>query len=250
MIATLLAMLCANSPMLDYYEHFLDTPFELRLGSHYLAKPVLLWINDGLMAVFFFLIGLEVKREVLIGQLSSRAQIILPGIAALGGMIVPALVYVVINAGDSTALNGWAIPAATDIAFAVAALAVFGSRVPSGLKVFLLALAIVDDLGAVTVIAVFYTQELSLTALAAAAGGLALAFAMRFDYARKLAFRTISQIGIRYPRSRLSLALEGSPRGGPRSLRSGPACPRAPRAPRPRSRAGWPPDSRSAGCRT
>ncbi|MGW8313505.1 MAG: Na+/H+ antiporter NhaA [Desulfuromonadales bacterium] len=162
MFATVLAMLCANTPLQGFYEHFLDTPFEIRLGSHYLAKPVLLWINDGLMAVFFFLIGLEVKREVLVGQLSSRAQIMLPGVAALGGMIVPALVYVLINLGDSTALNGWAIPAATDIAFALGIMALLGERVPSSLKIFLLALAIMDDLGAIVIIALFYSGDLSI----------------------------------------------------------------------------------------
>ena len=166
MIATVLAMIFANSPLHVLYDFILDTPLEVRLGRHiHIGKPLLLWINDGLMAVFFFLIGLEVKREVLVGQLSSRAQIVLPGVAAVGGMIVPAIVYVMLNAGNSAALNGWAIPAATDIAFALGILALLGDRVPSSLKIFLLALAIMDDLGAIVIIAIFYSGDLSMTML-------------------------------------------------------------------------------------
>ena len=167
MVATALAMLFANSSLRPLYDHFLDTPFEVRLGRDiYIAKPLLLWINDGLMAVFFFLVGLEVKREVLVGQLSSREHVVLPAIAALGGMFCPALFYVLINAGDAAALNGWAIPAATDIAFALGILALLGDRVPSSLKIFLLALAIMDDLGAIVIIAIFYSGDLSVTMLA------------------------------------------------------------------------------------
>ena len=170
MAVTLLAMIFANSPLHVIYDYFLETPLEVRLGRNiHIAKPLLLWINDGLMAVFFFLIGLEVKREVLVGQLSTRAQVILPGVAALGGMVVPALLYVLINAGDPVALNGWAIPAATDIAFALGILALLGSRVPSSLKIFLLALAIMDDLGAIVIIALFYSGDLSNTMLILAA---------------------------------------------------------------------------------
>lgn len=170
MVATALAMLFANSSLRPFYDFFLDTPFEVRLGRNiHIAKPLLLWINDGLMAVFFFMIGLEVKREVLVGQLSSREQIILPSIAAFGGMLCPALVYVLINAGDVSALNGWAIPAATDIAFALGILALLGDRVPSSLKIFLLALAIMDDLGAIVIIAIFYSGDLSVGMLILAA---------------------------------------------------------------------------------
>ena len=170
MIATGLAMLFANTQLTVFYDYFLDTPIELRLGRHiHIAKPMLLWINDGLMAIFFLLIGLEVKRELLVGQLSSRAQIALPGIAAIGGMLAPAIVYTLINAGDSVALNGWAIPAATDIAFALGILALAGKRVPSSLKIFLLALAIMDDLGAIVIIAIFYSGDLSTSSLILAA---------------------------------------------------------------------------------
>lgn len=162
MVATVLAMVFANSPLHVVYDYFLETPFEIRLGRDiHIAKPLLLWVNDGLMAVFFLLVGLEVKREVLAGQLSSKEKMILPGIAALGGMVAPALCYVLINAGDAAALNGWAIPAATDIAFALGVLALLGDRVPSSLKILLLALAIMDDLGAIVIIALFYSGDLS-----------------------------------------------------------------------------------------
>ncbi|WP_029912990.1 Na+/H+ antiporter NhaA [Pelobacter seleniigenes] len=179
MIATLLAIVLANSPFARVYDYFLDTPFEVRLGNQlHIAKPLLLWINDGLMAVFFVLIGLEVKREVLIGQLSSKEQIILPGAAALGGMLIPACIYALLNHGDSIALDGWAIPAATDIAFALGVLALLAKRVPSSLRIFLLALAIMDDLGAIIIIALFYSSDLSMIMLVLAAICVAILFVL------------------------------------------------------------------------
>ncbi|WP_374384799.1 Na+/H+ antiporter NhaA [Dongia sp.] len=178
LIASALAMLCSNSALAPFYQGFLDIPFGVTLGPLSLVKPLLLWINDGLMAVFFFLVGLEIKREIVGGELSSPAQAALPGIAALGGMAMPALVYYFINRSSPEFLGGWAIPAATDIAFAVAVLTLLGSRVPQSLKIFLLALAIIDDLGAIIIIAIFYTSDLSLVSLGLAAIGLAGLFVL------------------------------------------------------------------------
>ena len=175
----ILAMLLANSPLEALYGALLDTTVAVQVGALAIDKPLLLWINDGLMAVFFFLVGLEIKREFMEGELSSPAQIVLPAVGAFGGMAVPAAIYAWFNRGDPVALGGWAIPVATDIAFALALLGVFGSRVPIALKVFLLTLAIFDDLAAIVIIALFYSGALSGWALAA--GGVALAAAVAMN---------------------------------------------------------------------
>jgi Na+:H+ antiporter, NhaA family len=167
-LAAATALVVTNVGYAETYHHFLELPVSVHIGSIGLDKHLIHWINDGLMAIFFFLVGLEIKREVLDGNLSSREQIILPAMAALGGMVVPALIYVFFNWGQSETIGGWAIPAATDIAFALGALALIGSRVPASLKIFLLTLATLDDLGAIIIIAVFYTSDLSLTGLALA----------------------------------------------------------------------------------
>jgi NhaA family Na+:H+ antiporter len=176
--AAVLAMLVANSPLANIYDALLDTTVAVQVGVLSIDKPLLLWVNDGLMAVFFFLVGLEIKREVMEGELSSFSQVVLPGMGAVGGMAVPAAIYAWMNWGDPVALDGWAIPVATDIAFALALLSVFGSRAPTALKVFLLTLAIFDDLAAIVIIALFYSGDLSLSALIIGVLALLIAIAM------------------------------------------------------------------------
>ena len=167
--AAVLALILANSPLADDIKGLLDQKLTIEFGAIGLSKPLLLWINDGLMAGFFLLVGLEIKREMVEGNLSRPSQIALPVAAAVGGMAVPAAIYAAINWNDSVALRGWAIPAATDIAFSLGVLAALGSRVPLALKIFLTTLAIIDDLGAILIIAIFYTGNLSTGALAFAA---------------------------------------------------------------------------------
>ena len=184
-LAAAIALILANSPLGVIYTQFLEVPVAVQVGGLEIAKPLLLWINDGLMAIFFFLVGLEIKREFLEGELSTPSQLALPALGAIGGLALPALIYVAINWGDLQALNGWAIPAATDIAFALGILALVGSRAPISLKILLTAIAIIDDLGAILIIAIFYTDSLSLTALYAAGFAVAgLAIVNRLNITR------------------------------------------------------------------
>lgn len=171
-LAAAASMVVANSPLAEYMSAALNARAAVIVGALSIDKSVLLWINDGLMAVFFLLVGLELKREVLEGQLSNRSQLALPVVGALGGFAIPALIFTLFNLGDATALKGWAIPSATDIAFALGVLSLFGSRIPLSVKVFLASLAIIDDLAAIVVIALFYTSELSVSALGIAAIGI------------------------------------------------------------------------------
>lgn len=166
---TILALILRNSVFSEFYTTFLQTQIEFKVGEILdINKPLILWINDGLMAMFFLLIGLEIKRELIAGHLSTPRKVALPAIAALGGMLVPASIYVAFNFGDEFALQGWAIPTATDIAFALGILSLLGKRIPVSLKIFLMALAIFDDLGAILIIALFYTNDLSFHAISMA----------------------------------------------------------------------------------
>jgi NhaA family Na+:H+ antiporter len=187
--ATVLALLLSNSFLSVYYESFLHIPVEIRVGALHLDKSLYHWVNDGLMAIFFLLIGLEVKRELLEGHLSSLKQVALPGFAAIGGMVVPAAIYLYFNINDPVAVGGWAIPTATDIAFALGILSLLGNRVPMSLKVFLMALAIIDDLGAIVIIALFYTTELSTLSIGVAVVSLlGLIMLNYFGVAKKAAY--------------------------------------------------------------
>ena len=192
---TILALLLKNSPVSELYDAFLHTPVEVRFGALHIDKPLLLWINDGLMVLFFLLIGLEIKREIFEGQLSNWGQVALPGIAALGGMLVPALIYIQFNHGDAQAMQGWAIPTATDIAFALGILSLLGDRVPVSLKIFLMALAILDDLGAIVIIALFYTSNLSTLSISVAVLALIVLIIMnRLGVARRAAYIILGMV--------------------------------------------------------
>ncbi len=179
--ATILALILSNTGMSSLYETFLHIPVEIRVGALHIDKSLYHWVNDGLMAIFFLLIGLEVKREILEGHLSSVKKVILPGVAAVGGMLVPGLIYLIFNHDNPIAANGWAIPTATDIAFALGILSLLGKRVPVSLKIFLMALAIMDDLGAIVIIALFYTTELSTLSLIVAGTSLTLLTILNFS---------------------------------------------------------------------
>jgi NhaA family Na+:H+ antiporter len=192
MFTALMALIANNSLLASGYSGILDTTVTVQFGAFIISKPFLLWINDGLMAIFFFLVGLEIKREVLDGELSSLDKAALPIFAAIGGILVPAMVYLSFNYTNPTTASGWAIPAATDIAFALGILALLGPRVPASLKIFLLAVAIIDDLAAIIIIAFFYTQDLSLVALGWAGGGAVVLFLMnRFRVMRILPYALV-----------------------------------------------------------
>jgi len=193
-LATVLALVFSNTSLSVWYDSFLHLPVGIHVGTLNLEKSLYHWVNDGLMAIFFLLIGLEVKREIE-GHLSSLSQVALPGIAAVGGMAVPAVIYLIFNLNHPIAVNGWAIPTATDIAFALGVLSLLGKRVPVSLKLFLMALAIIDDLGAIIIIAIFYTSKLSMLSIAVAAVSLSILITLnRFGISKKAAYFIVGSI--------------------------------------------------------
>ncbi|HEC12852.1 MAG TPA: Na+/H+ antiporter NhaA [Acidiferrobacteraceae bacterium] len=193
--ATIFALILSNTAMSSLYTSFLHIPVEIRVGALHLDKSLYHWVNDGLMVIFFLLIGLEVKREILEGNLSTLSQIALPGMAAIGGMVVPAGIYLIFNQNNPIAENGWAIPTATDIAFALGILSLLGKRVPVSLKIFLMALAIIDDLGAIVIIAIFYTTELSTLSIVIAMISLVVLIILNlFGVSKKAAYFIIGTI--------------------------------------------------------
>lgn len=194
-LSAILAMIVANSPLYSWYHAWLEMPIIVQIGSFKLEHDAVHWINDGLMVIFFFLVGLELKREVLVGELSDVKKVILPALSAVGGMLVPALFYAWSNHHDTTLLKGWAIPAATDIAFALGVLMLLGKRVPLALKVFLASIAIFDDIGAILVIALFYSHGLSWTALGVVAFTLLVLYLMnRMNVTRTTAYAVVGLI--------------------------------------------------------
>lgn len=195
MAAAVLALIAANSPLSWIYDRSLSLIVTIAVEDFALSKPLLLWINDGLMAIFFLVVGLELKREALIGELSSPQKVMLPALGAIGGMAAPAAIYAALNWGDEGAIQGWAIPTATDIAFALGILVLLGNRVPSVLKVFLVSLAIFDDLGAIIIIAIFYTDNLSLSALAFSFGCILILYFMnRLEVMSKAAYLLVGWV--------------------------------------------------------
>jgi NhaA family Na+:H+ antiporter len=193
--AAAVALLLANSPWQGSYNAFLEFPVSITLGTFSISKPLVLWVNDGLMALFFFVVGLEIKRELFYGELSRPDQVILPFLAAIAGIVFPALIYVAFNYNDAVAMNGWAIPSATDIAFALGIFILFGKHLPPSLKLFLLSVAIIDDIGAVIIIAIFYSQDLATNSLVIASVGLLLLFLFnRLELSNKTPFILISII--------------------------------------------------------
>lgn len=182
-----LAMVFANTPLNTLYSGFLELPVVVKFGGFSIDKPLLLWVNDGLMALFFLMVGLEIKREILQGHLSSPSQIVLPGIGAIAGVAVPSIIYAWMNIDDKVAIGGWAIPSATDIAFALGIFSLLGSRLPVTLKLFLLSVAIFDDIAAIVIIALFYSHDLSTASLGVAFSGLIVLGVLNFMRVRKLA---------------------------------------------------------------